>query len=152
MEVQRLGNETAGATQYNYWVKLTHADLTETTDDTAQTIELLDVEDGHIVTGVDLRLGTPFEDAGDAAFNTTAVTVGDGGDVDRFVASTELNVNGTEITTAAGTGTRHAYTGTDTVDIVFSAMAAKALNDIDTGELIVLVTIVDTTQFEEPNH
>jgi hypothetical protein len=228
MEIQTLFNEEIvrhnGA---NLRVVLTHADLTETTDDTDQTIELFDVADKMAVRLVKCKLVTPFEDASDAALNDTQISVGDGSDPDRYLGATQVNENGTEVDlkvpasavpsdltasdpaavtasdpaacaalttdlTGVDTGTDmtdsqagqieadlaalkaaidgnnaeidaliddvtavraevvklvddvatlqaqtewHVYTGDDTVDAVVESMSAKALNDIDTGEI-----------------
>lgn len=121
---------------------LTHADLTEETANTAQAIAIADVNDKVSVEVVETILKTPFQDASDAAFNTTALEVGDGSDVDRLLVSQELNVNGTEVDRKEGTGT-YQYTASDTVDANFNAMSAKALNDIDTGEVHIYLRVID---------
>lgn len=81
----------------NVRVEVTHADLTEAATNTAQTLALLNVDAKMAVRLVKAVLVTPFQDASDAGFNTCAATVGDGSDVDRLLASMELNVNGTEV-------------------------------------------------------
>lgn len=170
---------------YNAQVVVRAEDLTEETANTAQVLNLLNVKAGQAVRLVKAVLVTPLKDASDAAFNTTAVTVGDGSDADRFLASMELNENGTEVdlklgpqtlpvaltaatvTTPDGSdaGTTqtlanalkvevnkmitdtaaivaalvaspyYIYSADDTVDLTVNSMSAKALNDIDTGEV-----------------
>lgn len=116
-------------------VVLTHEDLTETTANTAQVFTPITTKDGTVARLVAMKLITALADASDAAFNSCTTTSGDGGDVDRFLVATQLNVNGTEITTAAGVAALYAYTGADTIDITINSMSAKSLSDIDTGEV-----------------
>ena len=114
--------------------ELTYADLTETTVNTAQAFTIA-VEAGDLFRVVYAKLITPLEDASDAAFNSCAATIGDGGSATRFLGSTQLNVNGTEIDFAPGAlGESYAYTAADTVDISIGSMTAKALSDIDAGK------------------
>lgn len=124
---------------------ITHEDLTETTANTAQTIELMDVANKVAVECVYTDLVTPFEDASDAAFNTNTLIVGDGGDTDRLLASQEMNENGTEVDMKVGTGTNYVYTGADTVDAVIGSMTAKSLSNIDTGEVRIYLKVIDAS-------
>lgn len=144
-----LHPEQAGG--YTYHVKLTHADLTEETVNTAQVIEILTVEQGTVVQSVAYNLPVPFQDASDAAFNTTAITIGDGNSAARFMASKELNVNGSEVlawVTANDVNTLpYAYLAADTIDVTVGSMAAKALNDIDTGEIDILINAVNIDDY-----
>jgi hypothetical protein len=105
MQVYELPNETKAATGFTHKAIVTHVDLTETTADTDQTIALLSVVAGDVVQKAAFQLVTAFKDASDAAFNDTNVSVGDGGDTDRFIASTEVNENGTEVLFAANVNT-----------------------------------------------
>lgn len=140
-----LNNERAGG--FTYHVKITAADLTETTANTAQTIELITVEQGSVVQQVAYNLTVPFQDASDANLNTTTIIVGDAGSTSRFVASKELNVNGSEVlawTTANDVNTLpFVYLEADTIDAVFGSMAAKSLSDVDTGEIDILLSVVN---------
>jgi hypothetical protein len=147
MKVNRLQLEQQAA-GYTYKVVVTHEDLTEATADTAQVIELINVELGEIVEKVAVYMPTPFKDASDAAFNTNAATIGDGGSANRYLSSTELNVNGTEILAKAGTNTAgFAYVTDDTVDLTVAAMTAKSLDDVDTGELWIFIKTVKLPEF-----
>ena len=113
--------------------ELTHADLTQTTVNTAQAFTI-PVAAGDAFRVVAVKLITPLEDQSDAAFNSCAATIGDGGSATRFLASTQLNLNGTEIDFAPGAlGESYLYNVADTVDISIGSMTAKALNDIDKG-------------------
>ena len=95
MTAYELPANTKAATGFTHQVVVTHTDLTESTVDTDQTIALLSVVAGDVVEKAAFKLVTAFEDESDAAFNDTNVSVGDGGDTDRFIASTEVNENGT---------------------------------------------------------
>lgn len=144
MDIVKLPEQTAAATGFNYRIKLTSDDLTETTANTAQVFEVLSVKAGSLVTSVAAYLETDFADASDSGFNSTAITVGDGSDPDRFLASMQVNTNGTEVDAKGGANTTpYAYTASDTIDITVNSMSAKSLSDIDTGELIVLVGLVE---------
>jgi len=76
---------------------LTHEDLTEATANTAQVIKAFTAPAGKATRYIGHKLVRAFKDASDNAFNTTPITVGDAGDPDRLLVSTELNENGTEI-------------------------------------------------------
>jgi len=144
MNIVKLPEQTAAATGYNWSITLTHEDLTETTANTAQTFEALTVKAGSLVKDAAIYLVTPFKDASDTGFNSNTVTVGDGSDVDRFIAATQVNENGTEVDAKGSANTTpYAYTGADTIDIVVNSMSAKSLSDIDTGELRVLLNLVE---------
>lgn len=144
MNIVKLPQQTAAATGYNWSITLTHEDLTETTANTAQTFEVLTVKVGSLLKDAAIYLVTPFEDASDAAFNSNTVTVGDGSDVDRFIAATQVNENGTEVDAKGSANTApYAYTAADTIDIVVNSMSGKSLSNIDTGELKVLLNLVE---------
>ena len=139
MNVLPLTTEEKAATLATHLVTITSDDLTETTVNTAQTLTVT-VAAGDFFEVIAHKLVTPFEDASDAAFNTTAYTIGDGGSANRFLTSTELNVNGTEIDFKAGAlGEGYFYNSADTVDFAIGSMSGKALNNIDTGELHVFI-------------
>ncbi len=144
MTLKKLSHEESTANDgATHIAELTHADLTETGANTAQTIALVTVADKMSVECTHMVLVTAFQDASDAAFNTTAITVGDGNDVDELLTSTELNVNGTEVNQKTGTAVTHDYAAADTVDVVFNSMSPKALNDIDTGKVHIYLRVLD---------
>ena len=86
-------------------------------------------------------------DASDAAFNVTTITVGDGSSVARFLASREINENGTEIDAHISANDintlPYVYLAADTIDIVFTGESGKALVNIDTGVLWVFLDCVE---------
>lgn len=142
MKTYELPAETKAATGFTHKSVVTHTDLTESTADTDQTIALLSVVAGDVVEKAAYKLVTPFEDASDAGFDTTGVSVGDGEDTDRFIASTEVNENDNEIDFAANANTTaYAYTAADTVDLLVESMSAKSLSDLDAGEIHIYLAV-----------
>ena len=153
MDVFKLSNQEKADSGYTHAIKLTHADLTETTADTDQTIALLNAVEGTAVLACGMKLVTAFQDASDTSAATVAVIIGDGSDTNRFLTSTELCTHGTEIlakVTANSVDTLpYAYVSADTIDVVVDGGATSdALNDIDTGEVwfyLKLVELADLT-------
>lgn len=145
---QLMGHEIVIAGGANVAVEITAADLTETTVNTAQTIELFPVKLGTRVELVGAFLKTPFKDASDSALNTTTLIVGDGADTDRLLASMELNENGSEVLAKVGAGA-YAYVGADTVDAVFGSMALKNLADVDVGEVVLYFKQTELSALED---
>jgi DsbC/DsbD-like thiol-disulfide interchange protein len=142
MKVFELPAETKAATGFTHKAIVDHVDLTVSAADTDQTIALLSVAAGDVVEKAAIKLVTAFADASDAAFNDTQVQVGDGGDTDRFVAATQVNVNGTEVFFKANANTTaFAYTTADTVDLLVESMTAKSLSELDAGELHVYLAV-----------
>jgi len=125
--------------------------LTQAAANTAQVIKLMDLPAGSIVRNVALVTHQTFAASGDAAFNTTAVTVGDAGTANLFVTSTELNANGAVVRTKAGTGTQKAYDAAAVLNVTFNAMALKSLVNLDSGELWVFVEIVSVGSYDGGN-
>jgi hypothetical protein len=162
---------------------LTHEDLTESADNTAQVIALFTAPAGKAIRYIGHKLVRAFKDASDAAFNTTPITAGDAGDPDRLLVSTELSENGTEIvrgyamaapalpatvSTADGSdagttqalanalkvshnallaalkgGPAYVYASDTAVNVTVGSMADKALEDVDTGEVLLYFHIGD---------
>jgi hypothetical protein len=142
MKVYELPAETKAATGFTHKAIVTHVDITESTADTDQTIALLSVAAGDVVEKAAYKLVTAFSDASDSALNDTKVQVGDGGDTDRYIAATQVNVNGTEVLFAANANTTaYAYTATDTVDLLVESMTAKSLSELDAGEIHIYLAV-----------
>jgi len=142
MKVYELPAETKAATGFTHKAIVTHVDITESTADTDQTIALLSVAAGDVVDKAAYQLVTAFSDASDSALNDTKVQVGDGGDTDRYIAATQVNVNGTEVLFAANANTTsYAYTAADTVDLLVESMTAKSLSDLDAGEIHIYLAV-----------
>jgi cytoskeletal protein RodZ len=142
MKVYELPAETKAATGFTHKVIVDHTDVTTSAADTDQTIAILSVAAGDVVEKAAYKLVTAFSDASDAAFNDTKVQVGDGGDTDRFIAATQVNVNGTEVLFAANANTTaYAYTAADTVDLLVESMTAKSLSELDAGEIHIYLAV-----------
>ena len=142
MKVYELPAETKAATGFSHKAVVTHSDITESTADTDQTIALLSVAAGDVVEKAAYKLVTAFSDASDAALNDTKVQVGDGADTDRYIAATQVNVNGTEVLFAANANTTaYAYTAADTVDLLVESMTAKSLSELDAGEIHIYLAV-----------
>lgn len=96
--IEKLPLETQAALGANYAVTFTHADLTETTTNTAQSFTTnFAVKADTSVRFVAMKLNEAF-DGGSALFtNSTTVIVGDGANDDLYLESTELNADGTEV-------------------------------------------------------
>lgn len=137
MKIIPLSLEERIAKQAEFLVEVTHADLTETTAATAQTLQITPAvvdKCAYAVSQAELR--EAFEDTADSANNTNTVEVGDGGDTDRFLAAMQVNKNATEVFLKTGTGTTHVYTSADTIDILFNAPASgKTLAALNKGIL-----------------
>lgn len=147
----KLNSQEQAASGWTDKVVITHADLTEATANTAQTIQMISVPAGAVVANAAYRLVTAFQDNDDNAFNSTTLIVGDGGDTDRFIVSKELNVDGTEVlywaSSAATSSLPYSYAAADTIDAVFGSMAAKSLVNLDAGEVHIFLRIVPSASF-----
>ena len=142
MKTYELPAETKAASGFTHKAVVTHSDITESTADTDQTIALLSVAAGDVVEKAAYKLVTAFSDASDAALNDTKVQVGDGADTDRYIAATQVNVNGTEVLFAANANTTaYAYTAADTVDLLVESMTAKSLSELDAGEIHIYLAV-----------
>jgi hypothetical protein len=143
MKVFTLPAETKAATGFTHKAIVTHEDLTQTTADTDQTLSLLTLEAGDVVTTAAWKLVTPFKDASDSALNDTKVQLGDTADDDEYVAATQVNENGTEVlfAAAAPASVPFVYTAANAVELLVESMTAKSLSDIDTGELHVYLGV-----------
>lgn len=151
MKIYPLTTEERLQGGFTHRVVLNFEDLTETATATAQTILGPAVKAGQVLWRAAVRLGTPFTDASDAAFNTTTLIVGDDGSTNRAIASMELNSNGTEVFYKANPTTLpYAFLADNTIDFIFGSMTAKALNDIDAGEVTVFLEISDLNQLAGP--
>lgn len=135
---EQLGNE--GAT---HKAILTHADLTEAAVTTAQTIGLASLQPKMSVRCVKAQLIVPFSCSTDSANNSTALEVGDDGSVARFLASMELNSDGTEVFLKKGTTTDLVLTAANYVDAYVTPASGKALSAQDAGEVHIYLQITD---------
>jgi len=127
---------------YNYRFVIDHTDLTQGTDNTAQEITLITLPAYSVVKSAATFLKTPFELVGTSAYNSNTVIVGDSGDDDRFIASQQINVNGTEILAKAHASTTpHAYVASTAVVAKFASMASQDLLELDKGEIHIFLEV-----------
>ena len=147
MTAYELPANTKAATGFTHQVVVTHEDLTQTTADTDQTLSLLALEAGDVVTTAAWKLVTPFKDASDAALSDTKVQLGDTADDDEYIAATQVNENGTEVlfAAAAPASVPFVYTAANAVELLVESMTAKSLSNIDTGELHVYLGVTKLT-------
>lgn len=122
-------------------------DLTQTAANTTQDITLLPaaaLPAGSIIKSVAVWLREAFQDADDAAFNTTTMSIGTSGAATSVLSAQELNVNGTEITTVVS-NTGVAVSGAALI-ARFSSMSAKALANLDQGRVVIALEVVKVPQ------
>jgi hypothetical protein len=141
-------NEIADNGGYTHIASVSYLNLTETSTNTAQTLKLCDLAAGDNVLKVAWRVKTYFTDASDAAFNSNTMSIGDTNAVDTFIAAVQVNSNGTEVRQGF-TNTAHVYTAADALNVTFNSMSAKALNDIDAGEVEILFQLSRISVLEE---
>jgi len=139
-----LIEEITGNGGFTHMAVFSANNLTEEATNTAQVLTGPTVKAGFIINKAMARLVTPFEDEDDNAYNSTTLTVGDDGDADRYIASAQLNRNGTEITVPAFNNTAYMPTAGATLQVTFGSMTGKSLNNLDKGEVHFFVQIIDT--------
>ena len=129
---------------FNYRFVITHEDLTESTYNTAQDITLITLPAYSVVKSAATYLKTPFQKTGTAAYNNNVLIVGDAGNDDRFIASQQINVNGTEVLAQAQASTTpHAYEAATAVVANFASMAAYDLLELDAGEVHIYLEVAE---------
>lgn len=150
MEIIPLTNQER-TNGFTHRARITHADLTEATANTAQVIPLYAGKKGTTVVRVATLVHTKFENSADSAHNTTTLTIGDTGSAARFLASQELNENGTEVLAKAGTGTLHTYVAPGSAAVLnatFGSQSTKKLADIDTGSLDIYFAVAELADLD----
>lgn len=90
-----------------------------------------------------VELITPFANSADNAFNSSALTVGDPASANRYLTSTELNLNGAYVPIAPGTGTRYTYAAATNFQLTFTPTAGKNLANLTQGEVRVYLRRVN---------
>lgn len=144
MQIHPLSALEAAQRRATHVAEITYADLTAAGN--TQTLSGIPIaaKMGFEVVGAQL---TEAFVSSDGTLASTAITIGDGGLATRFLSSTELNTQGTEVFlkggTLANTSLPYVYTADDTVDVFFTATAAKALNTHTAGRLLVYCNITD---------
>ena len=132
---------------FNHRFVVDHTDLTEATDNTAQEITLITLPAGTVVKRSAYYLKTKLQYESDSALNTTTLIVGDSGDTDRYINSSELNVNGTEVVYAVNDASKLPFvtTASTAIKATFGSMASKDLASIDAGEVWIYLETADLT-------
>jgi len=136
-------NERAENPGFTHHVRITADDLTQATANTAQTFNAFPILKGDVIWRAMAIPVVPFQNTGDAAFNSDTVSVGDGGSATRYTAATEANANGTYLPAIGNTA--FLYTAADNLVITVNSMAAKSLVNINRGEYHVLVQLFRST-------
>ena len=127
-------NEQAGNAGMTHVATISANDLTVTAANTLQTFTLCTLKAGDIITKVAWRAKTFLKDASDTAYNNNTMSVGHTGDVAAHIAAIQVNENGTEVRQGFSNTAVH-YAAADILTVTVNSMAAKALNDIDVGEI-----------------
>lgn len=132
---------------FNHRIVVDHTDLTESADNTTQSLTLITLPAGTVVKSAAYWLKTPFELSTNATFDLTTMIVGDSGDDDRYINSSELNENGTEVVYAANDASKlpSVTTASTAVAAVFTPKAANNLAELDTGEIHIYLETADVT-------
>jgi hypothetical protein len=125
---------------FSHVLSFDHTDLTQATANTAQALDVA-IPAGSSIRGSQIRIDVPFENTADAAFDSTAITVGDAGSATRHLASTQANANGTVVPlrTAA---VQHDYTAADVVKVTVGSMSGKSLSNLNKGAARVFVDLI----------
>ena len=124
---------------YTHVVIITADDLTTTATNTAQAFTVA-LKTGDQILRMAWYLITPFQNTGDAAFNSDTISLGDNASATTHLSAAEANANGTYVTWRTG-NTVVLYTAADTFKITVNSMTGKALNNINRGELRIFVAI-----------
>lgn len=140
-------------------VKIDYSDLTTTTSNTAQTLTTLNVDPRMGVEFKSMMLVKPFQILVNTNYTASlALTVGDGTDLDYYLASTEIDEQGTEVylefgrdrTTAFGTNTA-LTTANCATNLALSYFAAvtnvtlTTVNFAESGTNVVTAVTLHTT-------
>lgn len=135
-------NERAETPGYTHVATITADDLTNATAAAAQTITIANLKITDIIGRVQDYVKTSFRASADNAFNTSTRSIGDNTGVATHTTAAETNANGTVVTSKFSNTAVGPYTTANTLTVTFNAMAAKNLNSINRGELIVLFQLI----------
>ncbi len=137
--LSKTDQELTGA---NLAIIIEAADMAAYTSTVAS--ELFTAQVGHMVSLVAMRLVTPFVFS-DLA--TVVVVVGDDGATNRFLASTQVSVHGTEVLYLVGTIATNnlAYLVANGVDII-PTVSVGALANCTAGKMILYFRVVDLNE------
>lgn len=148
MKLYELPAETKAATGFTHKAIIDHTDLTTAADNTAQDVKILTVPAKSVVTRVAMHLVTPFQLTGTTAYNSNLLIIGDSGDTDRWLTSTQVNVNGTEVLAKAQPSTiPAAYETATDINANFASMASYDLLELNAGEVEVFFSLVSLADY-----
>lgn len=129
---------------FTHRLEISGGDFTEATANTAETFQI-PIPKGTTITGpVLIEINTPFAASGDAAFNSTTVSVGHdgaGGSATVLAAAVQANKNGSVVTTGVGTGAQLSAQAAINLTVTVNSMAGKSLSAIDEGQVVVWVPL-----------
>jgi hypothetical protein len=142
MKFYPLEFETAMEKDALYCLEIGYADLTAATNTQTLSPINIDANQGFYVTSAELV--TPFVSS-DSTLKSTAITIGDSGSANRFLASMECNTANTPVYMQPGalanTSEPYLYTAAAAVTAAVTATAGKALSTHTAGLLRVFCTI-----------
>jgi len=155
--VELLSADQAGLSGFTHRITVEYSDLTAAAgaSDTNVTVAIFPTTSGQttpagtIVTACAMRLVTEFDSSSDASINEILLRVGDGGDTDRFLTSTEVSEAGTAVTykvTANSVDSLpYAYTSADTIDVVVGVAGggSPTVDELTSGKVYIFLRIVD---------
>lgn len=132
---------------FNHRIVVDHTDLTTSANNTTQSLTLITLPAGTVVKSAAYWLKTPFKLSTNSSFDLTTMIVGDSGDTDRYIDSSELNENGTEVVYAVNNEGKlpSVTTASTAVNAVFTPKAANNLAELDTGEIHIYLETADVT-------
>ena len=149
----KLTNQ-ASAAGFTHRFVVTHEDLTETAERTAQTLTV-PVTAGQVVTNVSYKLVTAFSDSGGG--DELDVEVGDGADLDGYLDNTDGDIHTDQTPASFGHGLGalvaaggKLYNAADTIDFKFTPDRANNttynLAELNAGEIHFYLRILDLSE------
>ena len=134
---------------FNHRIVVEKADLTNSTNNTAQSLTLITLPAGTVIKSAAYWLKTPF-DSTNTSFDSTTIIVGDSGDTDRCINSSEVNENGTEVLYAVNDASKLPFvtTASTAVTATFTPKAANNLAQLSTGEIHIYLETADVTSLK----
>ena len=128
---------------HSFTVDVKNGDVTQSTTNTAQTWNVYTETIGDRIRHVAAICTEKLANSADAAFNSSALTVGEADDEDNFIASQELNTNGSAVQFGYDTGDALPLTvaSSKVIHVVLNSMSGKALSNLNKGKFVVLFDI-----------
>lgn len=150
MKVRQLSITDHRAYNANFCVTVTYEDIAALGANASATLQLFPktgtLPPGTCVRNVKLVLVTAF-DFSDAGITSMLIEVGDGGDTDRFLASTQVAIDGTEVLYKGPSISTAPYTydAADGVDLLVTVAngGSPLLNECTSGVLEIYLQVDD---------